>query len=202
MILIVTVILLRRSCCPYWRPSDLVTDCKYKCQQCQKGDSKVKIEPSSVEREKRKNTWAPVKRHMAELRLVMHTPKPVLEKRESKNLEKKISLYESNPMHYRAFMEPPPAYEYVEVKETDNKNKSGFLQNRQRISRVVSQMNLLKEKAAQSRQENSMTSSDRKTDDKSLPKHSSKKFDKSETSCGSKRLARTHSVPQMARTAY
>ncbi|XP_062593722.1 uncharacterized protein LOC134255224 [Saccostrea cucullata] len=169
MVLIGAVIILKSKCCPYWSPSDVITDCRYKCQQCRKGENKVTIEPSSVQREKRKNTWAPVKRHMAKLRIVMHTPKPVLEKRESKNLEKKISLYESNPTHYREFMEPPPAYEYIDVKETNTNNKSDFLQNRQRISRVVSQMNLLREKTAQSRQENSMTSSDRKADDKSSP---------------------------------
>lgn len=61
----------------------------------------------------------------------------VLLKRESKELEKNISLYESNPMHYRNFMEPPPAYEYLDPPpETKNQDESDFLQNRQRISRI------------------------------------------------------------------
>ena len=62
----------------------------------------------------------------------------VLLKRESKNLEKKISLYESNPTHYREFMEPPPAYEYVVPANTEKSQESSseFLQNRQRISRI------------------------------------------------------------------
>ena len=62
----------------------------------------------------------------------------VLLKRESKNLEKKISLYESNPSHYREFMEPPPAYEYVVPASTEKNQESSseFLQNRQRISRI------------------------------------------------------------------
>lgn len=61
----------------------------------------------------------------------------VLLKRESKELEKNISLYESNPMHYRNFMEPPPAYEYLDPPpETKKQDESDFLQNRQRISRI------------------------------------------------------------------
>lgn len=61
----------------------------------------------------------------------------VLLKRESKELEKNISLYESNPMHYRNFMEPPPAYEYIDPPpETKKQDESDFLQNRQRISRI------------------------------------------------------------------
>lgn len=61
----------------------------------------------------------------------------VLLKRESKVLEKNISLYESNPMHYRNFMEPPPAYEYLDPPpETKKQDESDFLQNRQRISRI------------------------------------------------------------------
>lgn len=61
----------------------------------------------------------------------------VLLKRESKELEKNISLYESNPMHYRNFMEPPPAYEYLgPPPETKKQDESDFLQNRQRISRI------------------------------------------------------------------
>lgn len=61
----------------------------------------------------------------------------VLLKRESKELEKNISLYESNPMHYRNFMEPPPAYEYLDPPpETKKQDDSDFLQNRQRISRI------------------------------------------------------------------
>lgn len=61
----------------------------------------------------------------------------VLLKRESKVLEKNISLYESNPMHYRNFMEPPPAYEYLDPPpETKKQDDSDFLQNRQRISRI------------------------------------------------------------------
>lgn len=61
----------------------------------------------------------------------------VLLKRESKELEKNISLYESNPMHYRNFMEPPPAYEYLDPPpETRKQDESDFLQNRQRISRI------------------------------------------------------------------
>lgn len=61
----------------------------------------------------------------------------VLLKRESKELEKNISMYESNPMHYRNFMEPPPAYEYLDPPpETKKQDKSDFLQNRQRISRI------------------------------------------------------------------
>lgn len=61
----------------------------------------------------------------------------VLLKRESKELEKNISLYESNPMHYRSFMEPPPAYEYLDPPpETKKQDESDFLQNRQRISRI------------------------------------------------------------------
>lgn len=61
----------------------------------------------------------------------------VLLKRESKELEKNISLYESNPMHYRNFIEPPPAYEYLDPPpETKKQDESDFLQNRQRISRI------------------------------------------------------------------
>lgn len=61
----------------------------------------------------------------------------VLLKRESKELEKNISMYESNPMHYRNFMEPPPAYEYLDPPpETKKQDESDFLQNRQRISRI------------------------------------------------------------------
>lgn len=61
----------------------------------------------------------------------------VLLKRESKELEKNISMYESNPMHYRNFMEPPPAYEYLDPPpETKKQDDSDFLQNRQRISRI------------------------------------------------------------------
>lgn len=61
----------------------------------------------------------------------------VLLKRESKVLEKNISMYESNPMHYRNFMEPPPAYEYLDPPpETKKQDESDFLQNRQRISRI------------------------------------------------------------------
>lgn len=61
----------------------------------------------------------------------------VLLKRESKELEKNIALYESNPMHYRNFMEPPPAYEYLDPPpETKKEDESDFLQNRQRISRI------------------------------------------------------------------
>lgn len=61
----------------------------------------------------------------------------VLLKRESKELEKNISLYESNPMYYRNFMEPPPAYEYLDPPpETKKQDESDFLQNRQRISRI------------------------------------------------------------------
>lgn len=46
-------------------------------------------------------------------------------------------MYESNPMHYRNFMEPPPAYEYLDPPpETKKQDKSDFLQNRQRISRI------------------------------------------------------------------
>lgn len=61
----------------------------------------------------------------------------VLLKRESKELEKNISLYESNPMHYRNFMEPPPAYEYLDPPpETKKQDESDFLQNRQRINRI------------------------------------------------------------------
>lgn len=61
----------------------------------------------------------------------------VLLKRESKELEKNICMYESNPMHYRNFMEPPPAYEYLDPPpETKKQDESDFLQNRQRISRI------------------------------------------------------------------
>lgn len=61
----------------------------------------------------------------------------VLLKRESKELEKNISMYESNPMHYRNFMEPPPAYEYLDPPpEIKKQDESDFLQNRQRISRI------------------------------------------------------------------
>lgn len=61
----------------------------------------------------------------------------VLLKRESNELEKNISMYESNPMHYRNFMEPPPAYEYLDPPpETKKQDESDFLQNRQRISRI------------------------------------------------------------------
>lgn len=61
----------------------------------------------------------------------------VLLKRESKELEKNISMYESNPMHYRNFMEPPPAYEYLDPPpETKKQDESDFLQNRQRINRI------------------------------------------------------------------
>lgn len=46
-------------------------------------------------------------------------------------------MYESNPMHYRNFMEPPPAYEYLDPPpETKKQDESDFLQNRQRISRI------------------------------------------------------------------
>lgn len=72
----------------------------------------------------------------------------VLLKRESKELEKNISMYESNPMHYRNFMEPPPAYEYLDPPpETKKQDESDFLQNRQiisRISRTISALRLEK----------------------------------------------------------
>lgn len=69
----------------------------------------------------------------------------VLLKRESKELEKNISLYESNPMHYRNFMEPPPAYEYLDPPpETKKQDESDFLQNRQRISRISRMISALR----------------------------------------------------------
>lgn len=69
----------------------------------------------------------------------------VLLKRESKVLEKNISLYESNPMHYRNFMEPPPAYEYLDPPpETKKQDESDFLQNRQRISRISRTISVLR----------------------------------------------------------
>lgn len=88
----------------------------------------------------------------------------VLLKRESKELEKNISLYESNPMHYRNFMEPPPAYEYLDPPpETKKQDESDFLQNRQRISRISRTISALRiekvREEAKKSQENSQEKS-------------------------------------------
>nr|XP_022302560.1 uncharacterized protein LOC111110373 [Crassostrea virginica] len=143
--LIAIFVIIRVKCCLYWSPiesiADFITDC-IKCKRCSKKDPKFRFVATSAEKKpktRQKNTRAPVKKHVGNLRLAMHTPKPVLLKRESKNLEKKISLYESNPsFYYREFMEPPPAYEYVVPASTEKSQESSseFLQNRQRISRI------------------------------------------------------------------
>lgn len=140
--IITIALILRAKCCPYWSPKEAISDCTSGWKCCQKNETKMHISTVSPagqlkEREKRKLALAPVKRHMSDLKIVMQTPKPVLLKRESKEIEKNIALYESNPMHYRNFMEPPPAYEYLDPPpETKKEDESDFLQNRQRISRI------------------------------------------------------------------
>lgn len=87
----------------------------------------------------------------------------VLLKRESKELEKNIALYESNPMHYRNFMEPPPAYEYLDPPpETKKEDESEFLQNRQRISRTVSALRIEKVKEAAKKSQEKSVPEDRR----------------------------------------
>lgn len=143
--IVTIVLLLRTKYCPFWSPKEAISDCTsdWKCCRAEeKNERKMHVSAVSPtvqlkEKEKRKSNWAPIKRHMSDLKIVMQTPKPVLLKRESKELEKNISLYESNPMHYRNFMEPPPAYEYLDPPpETKKQDESDFLQNRQRISRI------------------------------------------------------------------
>ena len=79
---IVIFVILRAKCCPYWSPiesiADFITDCK-KCEGCSKKDPEIQFVATPVEKKpktRRKNTWAPVKKHMGTLRLAMHTPKP------------------------------------------------------------------------------------------------------------------------------
>lgn len=172
--IITIALILRAKCCPYWSPKEAISDCTsgWKCcKASQKNETKMHISTVSPtvqlkEREKRKLTLAPVKRHMSDLKIVMQTPKPVLLKRESKELEKNIALYESNPMHYRNFMEPPPAYEYLDPPpETKKEDESEFLQNRQRISRIsrtVSALRIEKVKEAAKKSQEKSVPEDRR----------------------------------------
>lgn len=172
--IIATALILRAKCCPFWSPKEAISDCICGCKCCktnQQNKSKIHISTLSPtvqlkERKKTKSNWTPVKRHVSDLKIVMQTPKPVLIKRESKEMEKNIALYESNPMHYRNFMEPPPAYEYIDPPpETKKQDESEFLQNRQRISRIsrtVSALRIEKAKEEAEKLQNKSAREDRR----------------------------------------
>ncbi|XP_048739573.2 uncharacterized protein LOC125653933 [Ostrea edulis] len=195
ILLVVVVTILRARCCPDCSLRESVSGCIDNCKCREKRVDHVIFATNVKLKEKPKITRPPVKRHVSELRLEIQTPKQVLEKRDSKTLEKKMSLYESNPMHYRAFMEPPPAYEYIDPKETEKEKQSQFLQKRQRIHRVASELNgdHIQKARIQAQSENS----------KASPRtalHS--KDDMFTTPGGSRRVLRTESAPRMKKVAY
>lgn len=82
--IVTIVLLLRTKYCPFWSPKEAISDCTSDWKCCRTGEkNERKMHVSAVsptiqlrEKEKRKSNWAPIKRHMSDLKIVMQTPKP------------------------------------------------------------------------------------------------------------------------------
>lgn len=82
--IVTIVLLLRAKYCPFWSPKEAISDCVSDWKCCRTGEkNERRMHVSAVsptvqlkEKEKRKSNWAPIKRHMSDLKIVMQTPKP------------------------------------------------------------------------------------------------------------------------------